>query len=102
MTNSTITAAPHAEDTHEGKRHINPVWVFVILTIGTILEIGITLIHLPREILIPSLLAMSFSKAALVAGYYMHLRYEKLVYTLIFITPAIFAVFLIFVLAASY
>jgi cytochrome c oxidase subunit 4 len=64
-------------------------------------EIAITLFHLPKSFLVPALLAMSFAKAALVAAYYMHLRYEKLMYTIIFITPALFAVFLIFVLAAG-
>ena len=102
MTNPTVTASPHAEDAHAHEKHINPVWVFAILTIGTVIEIAITLFHLPREFLIPTLLAMSFSKAALVAAYYMHLRYEKPLFTIVFITPALFAVFLIFVLAASY
>lgn len=102
MTNPTVTATPHTEDAHAGQRHINPVFVFAILAVGTVLEIAITLIHLPREVLIPTLIAMSFSKAALVAAYYMHLRYEKPLFTIVFITPALFAVFLIFVLAASY
>jgi cytochrome c oxidase subunit 4 len=104
MANPTATPAPaatHAEDTHAGQRHINPVLVFVILTVITVVEIAITLFHLPKSFLVPALLAMSFAKAALVAAYYMHLRYEKLMYTIIFITPALFAVFLIFVLAAG-
>ncbi len=101
MTNPTVTAT-HAEDAHAGERHISPVLVFVILTLITIVEIAITLLHLPKTFLVPALLAMSFAKAALVAAYYMHLRYEKLLYTLVFVTPALFAVFLIFVLAASY
>ena len=101
MTNPTVTAASHAEDAHAEKRHINPVFVFVILTIVTVVEIAITLFHLPKSFLVPTLLAMSFAKAALVAAYYMHLRYEKLLFTIIFITPALFAVFLIFVLAAG-
>jgi len=45
------------------------------------------------------LLAIAFVKAGLVAAYYMHLRYEHWVYTVIFVTPALFAVFLIFTLA---
>jgi caa(3)-type oxidase subunit IV len=50
-------------------------------------------------VIVPILLAVAFVKAGLVAAYYMHLRYEKWIYTAIFITPALFAVFLIFTLA---
>lgn len=107
MANPTATAATPAADAshaeaHAGQRHINPVFVFVILTVVTVVEIVITLFHLPKEFLVPVLLGMSFAKAALVAAYYMHLRYEKPLYTIVFVTPALFAVFLIFVLAASY
>lgn len=106
MANSTATAAPTVEaqhtDAHAGQRHINPVFVFVILTVVTVVEIAITLFHLPKDFLVPVLLGMSFAKASLVAAYYMHLRYEKPLYTIVFVTPALFAVFLIVVLAASY
>jgi cytochrome c oxidase subunit 4 len=102
MANTSSTVVPQAEEAHAGPRHISPVLVFVILTILTVIEIAITLFHLPKSFLIPALLAMSFAKAALVAAYYMHLRYEKIMYSIIFVTPALFAIFLIFVLAASY
>ncbi|GIV84174.1 MAG: hypothetical protein KatS3mg052_1181 [Candidatus Roseilinea sp.] len=90
--------APHG---HSGahRKHTNPVLVFGILTIATILEVVVTLFHLPQNVIVPILLAIAFVKAGLVAAYYMHLRYEKWIYTAIFITPALFAVFLIFTLA---
>jgi cytochrome c oxidase subunit 4 len=81
------------------RRHTNPVLVFGILTIATLLEVAVTLFHLPKNVLVPILLAIAFVKAGLVAAYYMHLRYEHWVYTVIFVTPALFAVFLIFTLA---
>jgi cytochrome c oxidase subunit 4 len=82
------------------RRHTNPVLVFGILTIATILEVVVTLFHLPKNILVLILMAIAFVKAGLVAAYYMHLRYEHWIYTAIFITPALFAVFLIFILVA--
>jgi cytochrome c oxidase subunit IV len=76
------------------------VLVFAILTITTIIEIGVSFVALPEDLLNPLLMAMSFVKATLVAAYYMHLRYEKWYYTAIFIVPAMFAVFLIVVVLA--
>ena len=70
------------------------------MTVLTIIEIVITLFHIPKNILVPILLGISLTKAGLVAAYYMHLRYEKPIYTIIFLTPALFAVFLILTLAA--
>lgn len=109
MANPTTTAATTAPaietqhaNAHAGQRHINPVFVFGILAVLTVIEIVVTLFNLPKDFIVPVLLAMSFAKAALVAAYYMHLRYEKPLFTIVFITPALFAVFLIFVLAASY
>ncbi|MBX7213648.1 MAG: cytochrome C oxidase subunit IV family protein [Thermoflexales bacterium] len=80
-------------------RYTSPVAVYVILFIATIVEVGATLLGVPRNLLVPALLAISFVKAALVALYFMHLRYEKIVYGLIFITPALFAILLMVVLA---
>jgi caa(3)-type oxidase subunit IV len=54
---------------------------------------------LPKQTIVPVLLAIAIVKAGLVAAYYMHLRYEKLFYTLIFVTPTLFALFLIAVLS---
>jgi len=82
------------------RSHTNPILVFGILTIATIFEVVVTLFNLPKEVIVPLLVAIAFVKAGLVAAYYMHLRYEHWIYTVIFITPALFASFLIFTLVA--
>jgi cytochrome c oxidase subunit 4 len=82
------------------RSHTNPILVFGILTIATIFEVVVTLFNLPKEVIVPLLVAIAFVKAGLVAAYYMHLRYEHWIYTVIFITPALFAAFLIFTLVA--
>ena len=93
-----VTPAAPAERA-EAHRYTSPVVVFLVLTISTVIEIALTIIPgLPHEAVVPVLLALSFVKATLVALYYMHLRYEKLVYGLIFVAPAAFALFLIVVL----
>lgn len=103
MTN--IPAPTTSHNAHSGpqahKKHTSPVLVFGILTIATVIEIAITLIGIPKDVLVPILLALSFAKASLVAAYYMHLRYENWIYTAVFVTPALFAVFLIMVLASA-
>ncbi len=64
--------AEHAEISHPYYR------VLVALTVLTILEIGWALPHfdMPRLLLIGGLSIMAAVKAALVALYYMHLKYE--------------------------
>lgn len=88
------TPAAHAEH----KKHTSPVLVFVILTLFTVFEVAVTLIHIPKQVIVPILIAIALVKASLVAMYYMHLRYEKLIYSIIFVTPTLFAALLITVL----
>ena len=59
----------------------NYLGVFVVLAVLTALEIGVTYLPLPR---IPILIPLALIKAALVVMFYMHLKFDKRVYTLIF------------------
>lgn len=79
--------------------YVNPKVVYLILFIATVVEVAATLLGVPRHLLVPALLAISFVKAGLVALYFMHLRYEKVIYGAIFVTPALFAILLMAVLA---
>jgi caa(3)-type oxidase subunit IV len=97
ISTSTAGETPSAHATH---KRTSPVLVFAILTITTIVEIAVSLLALPKELLNPVLMAMSFVKATLVAAYYMHLRYEKWFYTAVFIVPAVFSLFLMVVVLA--
>ena len=93
--NTAAEAQSHAKAT-------SPVLVYVILAIFTIIEVAITLVSgIPRTTAVPILLSISFVKASLVALYYMHLRYEKWIYGIIFIAPAAFAIFLLTVLLSG-
>jgi cytochrome c oxidase subunit 4 len=92
MSDQSITHEQH-------KKHTNPWVVFAILALFTIFEVAVTLFQLPKQTIVPVLLAIAIVKAGLVAAYYMHLRYEKLFYTLIFVTPTLFALLLIAVLS---
>ena len=94
-----MAQVPHNSNEHgEHARHTSPVLVFGILTVFTLIEVGITLLGLPKASIVPVLLAIALVKASLVAVYYMHLRYEKIIFTLIFVLPTLFAVFLVSIL----
>jgi len=84
----------------ELKEHKHPNYFAVYIALAaitaliTIIEMmshnGI--INVPRASLITIYLIFSISKAVLVAMFYMHLKYDSLLYTVLFGVPAIFAV----------
>jgi len=65
----------------EKRSHPNYVGVFIILGVLTLIEIGVTYLPLPR---IPVLVPLAILKAALVALYYMHLKFDRRVFTALF------------------
>jgi cytochrome c oxidase subunit 4 len=72
------------------------VWVWLlILTIAEIVVALLALTPLAKGIL---LVGMAVTKAALVALYFMHLRFERVTLGVIALTPLIICVFLIFML----
>ncbi len=54
-------------------------WVFVMLAFFTALEIGAS--YLPSTIKVPVLVILAVTKAALVVLFFMHLRYDKPVFS---------------------
>jgi cytochrome c oxidase subunit IV len=65
------------------KRHKpNYVGVFVVLAALTLIEIGVTYLPLPR---IPILVPLALLKAGLVAMFYMHLRFDRRIFTTLFV-----------------
>ncbi|MDR3576794.1 MAG: cytochrome C oxidase subunit IV family protein [Anaerolineaceae bacterium] len=65
----------------EKRRRPNYVGVFVVLAVLTVVEIGITYLPIPR---IPVLVPLALLKAALVAMFYMHLRFDRRIFTTLF------------------
>jgi len=83
------------EGTHPGGYRVYGVVWFWLLVI-TLLELGAVLVHLPRGLLVGSLLTMALMKAALIIAYFMHLRYEKLSLVYAVVTPMFFLAIVIF------
>jgi len=78
--------------------HPNYLRIFWILLVLTIVEVGITFLHLPKMLLASLLIILAVWKAALVAMHFMHLKFEKTTLAVVAITPFILCVFLILML----
>jgi len=77
----------------------NYMAVFWWLLALTVLEIAVIYMPLARMIVVILLVGLALSKAALVALYFMHLKFERVTLSLIAITPLVLCVFLIFMLS---
>jgi caa(3)-type oxidase subunit IV len=73
--------------------------VFLILVVLTAIELGLGSLGLDRVPRNSLFLLLSLLKAALVAGFFMHLKDDRPLYTYILIIPALFLV--VFVLLSS-
>ncbi len=69
--------------------------IFLALLFFTIVEIFAANMPLPKLYVALVLIAFALVKAALVAIFYMHLKFEKLKLTLIVLSPFIFAAILV-------
>src|SRR5216117_1054509 len=67
------------------------VLVALVLTGVTALEVGMIYVRQLAPIIVPLLLAMSAAKFALVALFFMHLRYEPRALAFLFVGPLILA-----------
>lgn len=82
---------------HAAKSHPNYMAVFVGLAVLTLIEVGVAFVGFSELVTILILVALALWKAALVALYYMHLRYEPTRLVLMVLVP--FPLALILVLA---
>jgi len=82
------TAQTHA---HPQPNYMGVFWWLLALTIA---EVAVAYTHMPKLIMVILLVGMAFTKAAMVALYFMHLKFERSTLTLIALTPLILCVFL--------
>jgi len=76
----------------------NYMAVFYWLAALTVLEVLVTFLPLAKFSMAALLIVLAFTKAALVAMYFMHLKFERRTLMLIAVTPVILCVFLMFML----
>jgi caa(3)-type oxidase subunit IV len=84
-----------ASTTHAHPNYLRIFWILLVLTI---VEVGITFLHLPKMLLASLLIILAVWKAALVAMHFMHLKFERTTLAVVAITPFILCVFLILML----
>src|SRR5262249_54862153 len=92
----------HAAVEHQHPEGSSLVYVVVaaLLTVLTAMELGIFYVPALRVVLVPLLIVLSGAKFALVVMFYMHLRYESIAYTIIFVPLLILAVAIVCSLVA--
>jgi len=76
----------------------NYIKIFILLSVLTVIEVGLTFLGLPKMLLATLLVIFAVWKAALVAMHFMHLKFEKKTLTVVAIIPFILCVFLILML----
>jgi cytochrome c oxidase subunit IV len=81
-----------------GHKHPNYMAIFWYLAILTAIELGVIFLPYGKMTKGVMLCAMAVTKAALVAMYFMHLRFEARTLGLIAVTPLTIATLLVFVL----
>ena len=66
--------------------------IAAILTVITIVEVGIFYVPSFQAVLAPMLLVLSAAKFALVVAFYMHLRYDHNLFRAVFVLPLVIAI----------
>jgi cytochrome c oxidase subunit IV len=84
---TTVHAEAHAHQTN----YMGVFWWLLALTIA---EVAVAYTPMARMIMVILLVGMAFTKAAMVALYFMHLKYERSTLMLIALTPLFLCVFL--------
>ena len=82
--------------THKEPNYIGVFWWLLALTI---IEIAVIYMPVARLIIVILLVGMALTKAALVALYFMHLRFERVTLGVIALTPLVLCLFLILMLS---
>jgi cytochrome c oxidase subunit 4 len=76
----------------------NYIAVFIWLAALTAVEVAVVYLPLTRFAMAAILVVLAFTKAALVALYFMHLKFERRTMLFVAVTPVILCVFLMFML----
>ncbi len=76
----------------------NYTQVIIVLTILTVVEVGVALAPLPKFLMGLMLVILALFKAAMVAAFFMHLKFERRTLAIIAVTPLVLCGLLMFAL----
>ena len=99
---AAIATAEGGEHKHAAPGTMAYVAVAALLTVLTVMEIGVFYVPALRIVLVPVLVVLSGAKFALVVMFYMHLRYDHVGYTIIFVPLLFLAVLVVCTLFALF
>ncbi len=88
----------HGSHGHAGHAEPNYMGVFLALFVLTVAEIAFVFMPLSRFAIGGMLVLLAFTKAILVAAYFMHLKFENRTLAFIAATPILLCVMLLFAL----
>ena len=77
--------AAHGEHAHPGAKEY--LGIAVILTVITAVEVAVFYVPAMHPALVPTLLVLSAVKFALVAMFYMHLKFDSRLFSWLFVVP---------------
>ncbi len=90
---SPLAAAPSATHPQAGPRTYLVIAAFLLLL--TVMEVAVFYIPAMARVLVPVLVFLALAKFALVAMFYMHLRFDHVWFSYLFVGPLIVAVLLV-------
>jgi len=93
----------HAPETAATGEHAHPgakeyLAIATILTVLTAIEVAVFYIPAMHPMLVPTLLTLSAVKFALVAMFYMHLKFDSRIFSWLFVVPMMLAAVVILAL----
>jgi cytochrome c oxidase subunit 4 len=93
---------PHAATEHAHPGTGTYLAVAAVLTIITLVEVGVFYVPAFKPVLAPTLIGLSATKFALVVMFYMHLKSDHKLFTLIFSLPLLLALGVVIALLFLY
>jgi cytochrome c oxidase subunit IV len=90
---NALAEAAHGEHAHPGWKFY--VFIGVVLTVITAIEVALFYIPALANILVPALLILSLAKFVLVVMFYMHLKFDSKVFSAVFVAPLALAVLVV-------
>lgn len=77
----------HGESGVATHKSPNYIGIWVVLFVLTLVEVGVAFIGLSKQLTVLALILLAVWKAALVAMYYMHLKFEPKTLVIIALSP---------------
>jgi len=96
MAEPTESHAQQKEQAHPGAKEY--LAIATILTVLTAIEVAVFYVPSMKPMLVPTLLTLSALKFALVAMFYMHLKFDHRLFSWLFVVPMVIAALLIIAL----